>query len=356
MLAHNGRTIAIIVGACAILLFFFLPESFWDRTHPPRNDRKRSVVQTTITRQPTKLGDQKSDGMDIEPDNSPETPNSTGKDDFVMNDSKMVVENIELTNGVNSTSRLDLNDIETGLPGPIIQRNAYTDRLRESPPRSFVDTLRPFNGRIRNENWFKVAIRPFILCSYPAVLWSGLVYGFSVGWLILLSEAISEIYREKDYHFTSFQVGLVYISPFIGALFGSGASGKVSDIVCRYMAKRNNGVFEPEFRLVMTPVIALCTAIGLMGFGWSAEIHDSWIVPTVFFGVISFGCSLGASTGITFCVDSYKEYAGEALVTLCLAKSKSQLARHISTANRIRYLARPDVLLILSWLDGTTRL
>lgn len=58
-----------------------------------------------------------------------------------------------------------------------------------------------------------------------------------------------------------------------------------------------------------------------MGFGWSAQEHDAWIVPTVFFGIISFGCTLGSTTAITFAVDSYRQYAGEALVTLNWSKN-----------------------------------
>jgi hypothetical protein len=61
--------------------------------------------------------------------------------------------------------------------------------------------------------------------------------------------------------------------------------------------------------------------IGLMGFGWSAEQHDHWMIPTVFFGIISFGCSLGSTTAITFVVDSYRQYASEALVTLNFSKN-----------------------------------
>jgi len=87
------------------------------------------------------------------------------------------------------------------------------------------------------------------------------------------------------------------------------------------MASKNDGVYEPEFRLVMGVPIAISTVIGLMGFGWSAAERDAWIVPTVFFGIISFGCSLGSTTAITFCVDSYRQYAGEALVTLNFSKN-----------------------------------
>ena len=81
-------------------------------------------------------------------------------------------------------------------------------------------------------------------------------------------------------------------------------------------------IMQPEFRLVMAVPITIATCIGLMGYGWSAQERDNWIVPTVFFGIISFGCALGSTTSITFAVDSYRQYAGEALVTLNFSKSE----------------------------------
>lgn len=207
----------------------------------------------------------------------------------------------------------------TFVPPKIVR---YTTNLRQAPPQGYLQTLKPWNGRLSRSKWFLVALRPFILYSYPAVLWSALVYSLSVGWLIVLSESISDIYRNRDsYNFTALQSGLVYLSPFIGGILGTVVAGKVSDIIVRFMARRNGGVYEPEFRLIMGIPIAISTAIGLVGYGWSAEERDNWIVPTVFFGVISFGCSLGSTTSITFCVDSYRQFAGEALVTLNFSKN-----------------------------------
>ena len=201
---------------------------------------------------------------------------------------------------------------------------AYTHHLRTQPPRTFVQALRPWNGRLCYDNWLKVAIRPMILFAYPGILWSAMVYALSVGWLIVLSESMSVIFRNPQYtyNFSALGTGLVYISPFIGGILGTAVAGKVSDILVRFMARRNGGIYEPEFRLIMAIPVAITTCIGLMGFGWSAAEHDQWIVPTFFFGVISFGCSLGSTTAITFAVDSYRQYAGEALVTLNICKSK----------------------------------
>ncbi|KAL7804445.1 major facilitator superfamily domain-containing protein [Trichoderma afarasin] len=199
---------------------------------------------------------------------------------------------------------------------------AYTHNLRNQPTQTFIQQLRPYHGRLNNDNWFKVMIRPFILFAYPAVLWSAAIYACSIGWLIVISENLAVIYRNPDgYNFTALQAGLVYVSPFVGGILGTGVAGKISDIIVRAMARRNGGMYEPEFRLVMAIPILLATCVGLMGFGWSAEEKDNWIVPTIFFGITSFGCSLGSTTSITFCVDSYRQYAGEALVTLNFSKN-----------------------------------
>lgn len=199
---------------------------------------------------------------------------------------------------------------------------AYTHNLRQLPAQTFVQQLRPYHGRLNHDKWLKVMVRPFILLAYPAVLWSSAIYACSIGWLIVISETMAIIYRDPTiYNFNALQTGLVYISPFVGGILGTGVAGKVSDVVVRAMSRRNGGLYEPEFRLVMALPVLVTTCIGLMGFGWSAQQRDHWIVPTIFFGVLSFGCALGSTTSITFCVDSYRQYAGEALVTLNFSKN-----------------------------------
>ncbi|TGO46800.1 hypothetical protein BOTNAR_0564g00010 [Botryotinia narcissicola] len=220
-------------------------------------------------------------------------------------------------------SSATLRDAEEGLSvrepslGP-----QYTRELREAPKQTFVQQLKVWYGRLSKDRWLIVACRPFILFTYPAVLWSSIVYACSIGWLIVLSESVALIYRDKHtYNFSALSTGLIYLSPFIGGVLGTAVAGKVSDVIVRAMSRRNGGLYEPEYRLIMAAPVALTTVIGLMGFGWSAQIYDNWIVLTIFFGIISFGCSLGSTTAITFCVDSYRQYAGEALVTLNFSKN-----------------------------------
>ncbi|KAJ5372664.1 Major facilitator superfamily domain general substrate transporter [Penicillium concentricum] len=374
--------VAMIVGMCLVLLFFFVPETFWDRTPRPRVHKNKSPritghsVSDLISngfrgRRPhVQTQDESVDQAHADPALAPKKPKHThvgfaddhpedGNQAAETEKSDFISEAGNATNGDQITTQPPTpanekgddflqplphalvpgahpDDLETGRPaamsparteslepaGTLPATLQYTNRLRERPKIPFSQLLRVWNGRIAQDSWFRVAVRPFVLFAYPSVLWSTVVYSLSVGWLIVLSESVAHIFEGKEhYHFTALQTGLVYISPFVGGLLGTAVAGKVSDIIARFMTRRNGGIYEPEFRLVMALPIALSTVIGLMAFGWSAEIGDSWIVPTIFFGLISFGCCLGSTTAITFCVDSYRQYAGEALVTLNFSKN-----------------------------------
>ncbi|KAL2867045.1 putative MFS transporter [Aspergillus lucknowensis] len=369
--------VAIIVGGCLVSIFFFLPETFWDRTPRPRRQRKqpkfyRSVsdlVTHGLHRGRTTESPHVSLSKDT-PDAASHKQSKKGHVGFLDDDIEQEDSNLEkhevsrppemlLPNenptrvaamsgepsadfeksdhlSVPAPAITNVPDIEAGqLPSHSPSRSGsmepsaglslpvqYTNRLRDRPEIPYTYYLRPWNGRISQDRWIRVAVRPFILFAYPAVLWSTVVYSLSVGWLIVLSELVSHIYQDKEaYNFTPLQTGLIYISPFVGGLLGTAVAGKISDIIVRYLTRRNGGVYEPEFRLVMAIPIALSTTTGLMGFGWSAQEKDAWIVPTIFFGLVSFGCCLGSTTSITFCVDSYRQYAGEALVTLNWSKN-----------------------------------
>jgi len=396
--------VAIIVALGGTLLFFFVPETFWDRTPMPHHKNKRSrpnsrthshmslhnifrhgeshhepgadaqtVVQpggdislTTPTwtggvaerrrEKHAHFGDADSDDDVFSPTTVADVPTQpAATDDSTTVPVSEAVQNRPVLSldvekaamdrpsvGYFSTNPANPDHanapavaapITITSPTPSTPDHAptpggvrYTSYYRTAPPKTYRQTLRPYSGRMSNDNWFRVALRPFILFAYPSILWSSAVYALSVGWLIVLSESVSTIYESRvTYGFTPLQAGLIYISPFLGGILGTAVAGKVSDIIVRFMARRNGGIYEPEFRLVMAIPVALSTSIGLMGYGWSAAEKDAWIVPTVFFGLISFGCCVGSTTAITFAVDSYRQYAGEALVTLNFSKSRSTI-------------------------------
>ena len=356
--------VAIVVSFGFTLLFLFVPETFWDRTPRPHKRQQRShrfhlsfpssPMLERKKKHPEKQSDEQppegNDGDRVARNqvkkharfqqDSPPTDQAEEQDPDAIHQEPTTTTPTQTEKDGNldyfSLQKLDSATLEAQTPsivspGPDTHNadglalnsvNPYTQHFQAQPPKTFLQTLKPFSGRLSNDKWWRVAVRPFILFAYPSILWSTLVYALSIGWLIVLSESVSTIYESRDtYNFTALQTGLVYISPFVGGVLGTAVAGKLSDIIVRFLARRNGGLYEPEFRLVMGLPIAVFTTIGLMGYGWAAQERDLWIVPTVFFGFISFGCSLGSTTAITFAVDSYRQYAGEALVTLNFSKN-----------------------------------
>lgn len=391
------RVVAIVVGFNLGLLFFFVPETFWDRTPQPTKTpsflRRASSSIFSHSGSSKKKANSKSrrDSLDITaaPLSVGICPvhGGAGGHNVVLEGESAHQPDIKHAHFVDPEKPKDGDVIETQLP-PAGELYALTDEKTSrasldnyvrhaavvstqaepvvSPgsdyltsPKTFSQSLKVYTGVLRHESWWKAAVRPVILFTYPAVLWSTVVYSLSVGWLIVLSETVAHIYQEQPYEFTRLQTGLVYLSPFIGGIIGTAVAGKASDIIVRAMCRRNGGVYEPEFRLVMGIPVAITTAIGLMGFGWSAQERDRWIVPTFFFGLISFGCSLGSTTAITFCVDSYRQYASEALVTLNFSKSKYPLPQQyvclLTGWEKNRHLPRPRLFPLLQSLAPVRR-
>ncbi|ORY08773.1 major facilitator superfamily domain-containing protein [Clohesyomyces aquaticus] len=352
--------VALVGGFCFVLLFFLVPESFWDRTPRPTKTVKASVAgavrRLSITSSGRRKGSVSASVPTIMPpvEERPEeptskiskalgsTPLSSGDDteDQIKTAASPEINGTqEKSPEVREENYRHLPHINFHISDHTHHRHFhihhhskhatphephidYTDYYREHAQRGYISSLKVWNGRLSPIPWWRVFLRPFVLFSYPSIAWAAGLYALSIGWLIVISESVSLIYRNKEtYNFTSLQTGLVYISPFIGSILGTIGGGEVSDAIIKFMAKKNNGIYEPEFRLMMAVPVAITTVMGLMGFGWSAQERDAWIVPTVFFGIISFGCALGASTAVTFCVDSYRQYAGEGLVTLNFSKN-----------------------------------
>lgn len=288
--------VAIIVGVDLILHFLFVPETFWNR---PPTPNQRSIDETRAARKALKKR---------MTSHSLVHPNQFA---LYHNDEEEQLDNVSIdshTQGQNPIGITQTNSTHGSSPH-VIQK------------KSFMKELHLFSGRHTKDKWWMVFLRPFVLFFYPHVCFGAFFYAFAVVWLIMISEVISEIFTHPPYGYSKLSVGLFYLSPFIGGSLGSAVAGKASDMVVRYLVKRNNGIYEPELRLLMVIPSVLTTCIGLMGFGWASQVRDTWAGPIILFGVLAFGSSLSSTTAITFTIDSYKMFAGECLVTLNVTKN-----------------------------------
>ncbi|KAK6457805.1 member of major facilitator superfamily multidrug-resistance protein [Scheffersomyces xylosifermentans] len=289
---------AMFLGGTLIMTFLFVPDTFWDRSPTPN---KRSQLESEAAKA-------------VKTYHPPEQrPNAFA---LARPSTNNVLDLESLSSSINNTGNINSD------PVGITNLELESQKTHEhAVKQTYAQEIALYSGRHTIDSWWMVALRPFVLYTYPSVLFGSFIYCFAVVWLIVISETISETFRGEGYGYDQQTVGLFYVSPFVGGILGSLTAGLVSDRLTRFMIAKNNGVYEPEFRLLMIIPATFFISFGLIGFGWSSDVKDLWIGPVIFFGCLSFGSSMASTTAITFTVDSYKMFAAESLVSFNFLKN-----------------------------------
>ena len=278
--------LAIFTSAMLPLVIFFCPETTFNRPDYINLDHQR-------------LADAKQIGGSH--DNTYRLNEYPGPDANSVNKS-------------NETSIRALNtSVDTGDPPtpPSYQRTPY------------VQTLLPFNGRKTDEPFFKLLLRPFPLFLHPAVLWACLIQGTLIGWTVLIGVILAAIMLLPPLSFNEVETGYMYTGAFIGALLGFALAGLLADSSAKWLTRRNGGVYEPEFRMVLVIPQLIFGCAGLYGFGIVANdvrrYGGFW--PDFFFALEVIGMVLGAVASALYIVDAHKDIVVEAFTCLLVFKN-----------------------------------
>ena len=121
-------------------------------------------------------------------------------------------------------------------------------------------------------------------------------------------------------------VGLSYLSPLIGVFVGSAYTGGVGDWLVVKMARRNGGMMEPEHRLWMFAISLILIPGGLILWGVGAAHHVQWFGLVFAMGIIAATNTIGVQVSISYCIDSYRDLSGEAMVTVILVRNTMSFA------------------------------
>ena len=197
-----------------------------------------------------------------------------------------------------------------------------TKSLYRHPGPTCKDSISFKPRKMTPDPWIIIALRPFMLITYPAVVWAGIVYGIQVMWLSLLATTQSEIFSVAPYNFSVANVGNINFAAFLGGILGMLWGGPVSDRCLLYLARRNSGIAEPEMRLWTMLVPGIINSGGLLMYGLGAFYEQPWILSAGFgTGFIAFGIGSGGAIAITYAVDCYSLVASEALVLMLFTRN-----------------------------------
>jgi len=111
-------------------------------------------------------------------------------------------------------------------------------------PWTFLEQLRPWRGVEADDNLFKIIIRPARLLLFPQVFYS-FITGLSMAWFSVLAGVSALIFSSPPYNMSVEQLGMLCIGGVVASLLGFSA-GPLNDWLCKFMARHNNGIYEPE--------------------------------------------------------------------------------------------------------------
>ncbi|KAH9222545.1 major facilitator superfamily domain-containing protein [Leptodontidium sp. 2 PMI_412] len=186
------------------------------------------------------------------------------------------------------------------------------------PKHSYMHELKIFHGRVCDDPFWKVLCRPLMMLIFPQVLFSFFAYGLTTSWLIVVGGVLAQVFTAPPYNFTVSQVGLVACSPLIGSIIGAFISGPIADFIIKYMSRRNNGIYEPEFRLLLVFITLIFGGVSFFGFGWSISVGDPWIAPVIFYGMQYFGVGFMSIAVYGYLTDCHRDKAPEAFAAINL--------------------------------------
>jgi hypothetical protein len=116
--------------------------------------------------------------------------------------------------------------------------------------KTFVQELNPFNPIDKEKNLLLLFLKPLPLFSYPAVFYGAVSFGTSLAFFLGGLTVNPSIYQAPPYNMSPAINGLINVPSFIGHVLGAFAGGWLTDKIAEMQARKNNGVFEPEFRLM----------------------------------------------------------------------------------------------------------
>ncbi|CAD6579771.1 MAG: hypothetical protein ASARMPRED_009243 [Alectoria sarmentosa] len=163
---------------------------------------------------------------------------------------------------------------------------------------------------------------PWKLVLYPIVQFASFVVSFSSTSYLMITFVQSEALGGKPYRFDSQTVGFTNFASLVGTLLSLLTAGPASDIISATLTKRNNGIREPEMRLLAMVPYVLIMMLGNFVVGFGLQHSWDWRI-IVIIGFTCAGIQIAAlpSIAATYAIDSYKPASGAIFVSITANKN-----------------------------------
>ncbi|TFK70466.1 MFS general substrate transporter [Pluteus cervinus] len=177
-----------------------------------------------------------------------------------------------------------------------------TTSVEPAPP-SYRSQLTIYSGTYSDTSLWKIFLRPFPFLLSPVTWFIFLVHGMQTVWLSLMPICSSTIFT-IEYGFDAAQIGLTNLGGIVGIVLAFIVTGPLMDYGTVWIAKRNKGIYEPEFRIFFIASMLF----GLFGYaGWAVgTTHNMpWIGAVACIAMANFSIILSTSAAVTYLLDTH---------------------------------------------------
>ncbi|KJZ78858.1 hypothetical protein HIM_01631 [Hirsutella minnesotensis 3608] len=176
-------------------------------------------------------------------------------------------------------------------------------------------------GRSSNDVFALAIVRPTKMLLFSPIVFLLSFYMFILyGYLYLIFTALPGLYQ-KDYGFSTGQVGLTYLGTGVGSAVGLVVCGVASDRLAESLRRKHQGNLKPEYRLPLMVIAGLAVPFGLFWFGWTAQTRQHWILPIIGTSLLGFGLTLAFMATSIYLVDAFGAYAASAVAASTVLRS-----------------------------------
>lgn len=192
----------------------------------------------------------------------------------------------------------------------------------ETPPapsavgkrKSLARRMALYNGTFSDDNVLKMLLKPFAILIHPAVIWSTLVIATTTTWLVVISFVVAQIFSAPPYLLDTAAIGYLSAGPVVGGTLGCIICGMVSDPITKFLSKKNQGIYEPEFRLVLVIGVFVTSLLGYFLFGNLITEGKSPVVISTVWGIAVASMQFCSVAVGTYMVDAYRDISVEIFI------------------------------------------
>jgi len=174
-----------------------------------------------------------------------------------------------------------------------------TAEITSPSKKSYLEQLKPWSSIHPTTTYFNLFIRPFPLIVYPAVFFAFLAFCSTLAWVACVVDTTASVFQLPPYPYLMSPgvSSLINVPAVIGALIGAYCGGALTDWIAERWARRNNGVFEPEYRLLALAIPFFLEPVGLLMY--ATLLHLLIAGMGVAFSILTHGPFRGLDTDLS---------------------------------------------------------